>query len=197
MMTPHLPAAKSPPVATGGLSAPRQVPTFTAAEFAPRAADYCVCVFVINENGKLHKQLAAMQPHTANVDVVIADGGSTDGSTDHEKLRSLGVNTLLTKTGPGKLGAQMRMAFAWALDRGYKGVVCIDGNGKDGPDAIPRFVEKLEEGYDHVHGSRFLAGGVCEDLPLSRWLGLKVLHAPLTSLPSRSSYSDTTRRFRT
>src|SRR5687768_7975040 len=129
-MTPNIFAPKSPPVVTGGLAAPRQVPAFTAAEFAPRSADYCVCVFVINENGKLHKQLAAMREHTAGVDVVIADGGSTDGSTDAEKVNSLGVNTLLTKTGPGKLGAQMRMAFAWALDRGYKGVVCIDGNGK-------------------------------------------------------------------
>src|SRR5262245_23269170 len=117
MLTPNIHAAKSSPVATGGLAASRQVPAFTLSEFAPKSADYCVCVFVINENGKLHKQLAAMREHAANVDVVIADGGSTDGSTDHAKLQSLGVNTLLTKTGPGKLGAQMRMAFAWALDR--------------------------------------------------------------------------------
>src|SRR5581483_11272361 len=157
---------------------------------------YCVCVFVINENGKLHKQLAAMRPHCAGVDVVVADGGSTDGSTDPGALQPLGVNTLLTKTGPGKLGAQMRMAFAWALDRGYRGVVCIDGNGKDGPDAIPRFVEKLEEGFDHVQGSRFVPGGVSENLPRSRWLGVKLLHAPLVSLASRFRYTDTTNGFR-
>lgn len=196
MLTPNLHAAKSPPVATGGLVAPREVPAFTRAEFAPKAADYCVCVFVINENGKLHKQLAAMRDHAAGVDVVVADGGSTDGSTDTDKLRSLGVNTLLTKTGRGKLGAQMRMAFAWALDRGYKGVICIDGNGKDGPDAIPRFVEKLEEGYDHVQGSRFVRGGVSENLPKSRWLGVKLLHAPLVSVASRFRYTDTTNGFR-
>jgi glycosyltransferase involved in cell wall biosynthesis len=174
----------------------REVPAFTTAEFGPRSADYCVCVFVINENGKLHKQLAAMREHTSGLDVVIADGGSTDGSTDHGTLKSLGVNTLLTKTGPGKLGAQMRMAFAWALDRGYKGVVCMDGNGKDGPDALPRFVRKLEEGYDHVQGSRFVRGGVSENLPLSRWVGVKVLHAPLVSLASRRRYTDTTNGFR-
>jgi hypothetical protein len=175
----------------------RQVPAFTTAEFAPKAADHCVCVFVINENGKLHKQLAAMREHCASVaDVVVADGGSTDGSTDPDKLKSLGVNTLLTKTGPGKLGAQMRMAFSWALDRGYNGVVSMDGNGKDGPDAIPRFVEKLEAGFDHVQGSRFVRGGVSENLPLSRWLGVKLLHAPLVSLASRLRYTDTTNGFR-
>jgi hypothetical protein len=177
-------------------ASPRQTPAFTADEFAPRRADYCVCVFVINENGKLHKQLAAMREHAAHLDIVIADGGSTDGSTDHDKLKSLGVNTLLTKTGPGKLGAQMRMAFAWALERGYKGVVSMDGNGKDGSDALPRFVEKLDAGFDHVQGSRFITGGVSENLPFSRWVGVKFLHAPLISLASRHRYTDTTNGFR-
>lgn len=181
---------------TGPAIAARQVPASTADEFAPRSAGYCVCVFVINENGKLHKQLAEMREHAANVDVVIADGGSTDGSTNHDTLRSLGVNTLLTKTGPGKLGAQMRMAFAWALDRGYKGVISMDGNGKDGPEALPRFAEKLDYGYDHVQGSRFVRGGVSENLPFSRWVGVKFLHSPLISLASRHRYTDTTNGFR-
>lgn len=184
------PGTPAPPAA-------RAVPSFTAAEWAPRSADYCVCVFVINENGRLHKQLAAMRPHCAGAaDVVVADGGSTDGSTEHARLQSLGVNTLLTKTGEGKLGAQMRMAFSWALERGYKGVVSMDGNGKDGPEAVPRFVEKLEAGFDHVQGSRFVRGGVSENLPLSRWLGVRLLHAPLVSLSSRFRYTDTTNGFR-
>jgi len=188
---------QSPGTAVPGAEPPHQVPAYTAAEFAPRAADYCVCVFVINEKPKLHKQLAAMRPHCAGVaDVVVADGGSTDGSTAPADLRALGVNTLLTKTGPGKLGAQMRMAFSWALARGYKGVVSMDGNGKDGPDAIPRFVEMLDAGFDHVQGSRFVRGGVSENLPLSRWAGVKFLHAPLVSVASRFRYTDTTNGFR-
>ncbi len=175
---------------------PRQVPTHEVHEFQPRRADYCVCVFVINENGKLQKQLKQMQPFASDVDIVIADGGSTDGSTDHDLLQSFGVNSLLVKTGAGKLGAQMRMAFAWALDRGYQGVICIDGNNKDGAEAIPHFTEKLAEGFDHVQGSRFVRGGVSENLPVSRWLGVKILHAPLISLASRFRYTDTTNGFR-
>lgn len=174
----------------------RQVPSFDVHEFAPKRANYCVCAFVINENRKLHKQLEKTRPYSEAADVVVADGGSTDGSTDLAVLQGLGVNTLLVKTGPGKLGAQMRMAFAWALDRGYKGVICIDGNGKDGPDGIIRFVEKLEEGYDHVQGSRFIRGGISENLPFSRWAGLKFLHAPLISAASRHRYTDTTNGFR-
>lgn len=181
---------------TGNVDSVREVPTYEATCFREKQADYCVCIFVINENGKLHKQLEKMRAHTAGVDVVVADGGSTDGSTRRDVLEPLGVNTLLTKTGPGKLGAQMRMAFAWALERGYRGVICVDGNDKDGTEAIPRFVEKLAAGVDHVQGSRFIAGGVSENLPLSRWVGVKLLHAPLISLAGRFRYTDTTNGFR-
>ena len=175
---------------------PRQLPPFEVNEYQSRKADYCLCIFVINENGKLHKQLEKTRLYLQTVDIVVADGGSTDGSTHRDKLESLGVNTLLVKKGAGKLGAQMRMAFAWALDRGYQGVICIDGNGKDGPDAIPSFVQKLEEKFDHVQGSRFIPGGLSENLPFSRWLGVKFLHAPLISLASRYRYTDTTNGFR-
>src|SRR5207248_5139125 len=159
-------------------------------------SDYCVCIFVLNENGRLGAQLERMRSLATVADVVIADGGSTDGSVSAEVLEPLLVNTLLVKTGAGRLGAQMRMAFSWALDRGYKGVITMDGNGKDGPEAIARFVEKLEAGFDHVQGSRFLRGGVSENLPLSRWLGVKLLHAPLIALASRFRYTDTTNGFR-
>src|SRR4051812_17798370 len=86
----------------------RKVPAFDVHEYRPKAADYCVCLFVINEDGKLHAQLEMTRPFLAAADVVIADGGSSDGSTSQDLLEPLGVNTLLVKTGPGRLGAQMR-----------------------------------------------------------------------------------------
>jgi glycosyltransferase involved in cell wall biosynthesis len=172
------------------------VPDYREDVFAPRRADYCVCVFVLNEGEKLGKQLARMRPFLGGVDLVIADGGSTDGGTDPDRLRAAGVNTLLTKTGPGRLGAQMRIAFAWALGRGYRGVVTIDGNNKDGPEAIPAFVAALEGGCDHVQGSRFVRGGVSEHLPFSRWAGVRFVHAPLISAAAGFRYTDTTNGFR-
>jgi len=172
------------------------VPHYDRHELQEKRSRFCVCVFVINEGEKLLKQLARMQPQASKIDIVIADGGSTDGSTETKRLADLGVNTLLVKRGPGKLGAQMRMAFAWALERGYEGVVVIDGNGKDGVEAIPRFVEKLDAGYDHVQGSRFIEGGVSENLPFSRWFGVKFIHAPMIGLASGFDYTDTTNGFR-
>ena len=175
----------------------RIVPSYETYEFDAKKNLYCICVFVINEGEKLLNQLKTMSSICSGlVDVVVADGGSTDGSTDHDTLKRLGVNTLLVKTGEGKLGSQMRMAFDWALNRGYKGVVVVDGNGKDGMGAIPCFVEELKNGVDHVQGSRFIKGGHHENTPKSRLWGLKLLHVPLMRLASGFKYTDTTNGFR-
>ena len=179
--------------ATPGL---RQVPAYTVDEFAPRRARHCVAIFVINEDGRLLAQLDRMKPLAGQVDVLLADGGSTDGSTERARLAEKGVRVLLTKTGPGRLSAQMRMAFDYALGAGYEGIITMDGNDKDDPAAIPRFVKALDEGCDHVQGSRFVAGGEAVNTPWSRLLGIKLLHAPLISVAARRRYTDTTNGFR-
>lgn len=173
-----------------------QFPDFTAQEFFTKKNRYCVCVFVINEGQKIQKQLKRMKKYATDIDIIVADGGSTDGSLEKPFLKTVSVRTLLTKTGPGKLSAQMRMAFAYAIQQGYEGVVVVDGNGKDDISAIPQFITLLDEGYDHVQGSRFIPGGKAVNTPLSREIGLHVLHAPLISLASRKRHTDTTNGFR-
>jgi dolichol-phosphate mannosyltransferase len=177
-------------------TAPWHVPTFEVYELDSKRNDYCVCVFVINEGDRLKRQLYRMRPLSSLVDIVIADGGSTDGSTNDDELKLENVNTLLIKTGEGKLGSQMRMAFAWALRRGYRGVVVVDGNNKDSVEDVPKFIERLRNGVDHIQGSRFIPGGRHEGTPISRLLGLKLLHAPLIRLASGFKYTDTTNGFR-
>ena len=174
----------------------REVPAFTAASYRPRRARYCCAIFVINEGAKLLGQLDRMAPLADLVDLVVADGGSTDGSTTEAHLAPRGVTALLTKTGPGRLSAQMRMAFAWALDQGYEGVITIDGNGKDDTSAVPAFARALDDGYDHLQGSRFVPGGRAIRTPLARYLGIRLLHAPLISLAAGRRYTDTTNGFR-
>lgn len=183
------------------LSTPRQpaardVPAYCADVFGPRRTRYCVIVPVINEGERLRRQLVRMAPFAPLADIVIADGGSTDGSVARTVVEPFGVRAVLVKTGPGKLSAQMRMALAWALDEGYEGTVFIDGNDKDDPDAIPRFLAALERGIDHVQGSRFVPGGRAENTPLPRLLGIKLVHAPLLSLSAGFRYTDTTNGFR-
>jgi dolichol-phosphate mannosyltransferase len=174
----------------------RQVPSFIEKSLQKKKNKYCVCVFVINEGERIQKQLKAMKEYTSIIDVVVADGGSKDGSLEEAFLKEQNVRALLTKTGPGKLSAQMRMALSWALDEGYEGVVVVDGNGKDDISALPNFVKLFEEGYDHIQGSRFIPGGKAINTPLSREIGLHFIHAPLISLAAGQRHTDTTNGFR-
>src|SRR5258708_26511133 len=70
-------------------------------------------------------------------DILVGDGGSWDSSGDPAALRNCPVRALLVKAGPGKLSGQLRMLLDYALDEGYEGFVLLDGNGKDGVEAIP------------------------------------------------------------
>src|SRR6185295_18459637 len=97
----------------------------------PKARRYCVAVFVINEGDRVRAQLAGMAPLADRVDIVVADGGSTDGSLALDTLDAFRLRALLVKRGPGKLSAQMRMAIDFAMSEGYDGLIVIDGNGKD------------------------------------------------------------------
>jgi glycosyltransferase involved in cell wall biosynthesis len=175
---------------------PEGVPLYEVTELAPRRHPYLVAVFVINEGKKLLDQLDRMRPLADAVDVVIADGGSTDGSTSRESLLPRRVRALLTKMGPGRLSAQMRMAFDYALREGYQGVVSMDGNNKDDPSSVTAFVEALSEGYDYLQGSRFIEGGIARNTPLHRLLAIRLLHAPLIARAAGFPYTDTTNGFR-
>ncbi len=173
-----------------------RVPDFTEQSFKEKRQSYCVCVFVINEGEKVQQQLRAMERYSSQVDIVVADGGSTDGSLEPDFLQSVNARALLTKTGPGKLSAQMRMAFAWALDEGYKGIIVVDGNGKDDISVLPEFIRLLDAGYDHIQGSRFIKGGKAVNTPLERLVAVRLIHSPLISLAARHHHTDTTNGFR-
>lgn len=184
------------PIAARADAARRSVPAHDVVTLAPRRSRYAVCLFVINEAERLHRQLARMRAAGHGLDVVVADGGSSDGSTDPATLAAAGVRTLLVKRGPGRLSAQMRMGLAWCLDEGYDGVVVMDGNDKDDPEALPRFAAMLDAGYDHVQGSRYVPGGRAVNTPLARHLAVTFVHAPLVSLAAGRRYTDTTNGFR-
>ncbi len=88
------------------------------------------------------------------------------------------------------------MAFDYGLREGYEGIVAMDGNNKDDPGAVKDFVEALDDGYDYVQGSRFIAGGRARNTPVHRLLAIKLLHAPLVRHASGFPYTDTTNGFR-
>lgn len=188
------------PLHNKGPTSGREVPSYDVLELSGKFSDVALCVPVINEGERIGRQFEKMKDLAGivggPVDIVIADGGSTDGSLEMSRLTSANVRCRLTKTGPGKLGAQIQMAFDWCLAQGYRAVVLIDGNDKDEPSEVLRFIAKLDEGYGFVQGSRFVRGGRALRNPRSRVLGIRLLHAPALSLTSNFHYTDTTNGFR-
>lgn len=174
------------------------VPSFQSFELHNKQNDYALLIPIINEGERiiLELQRAKKFEISTYVDIIICDGGSSDGCTDEKILTSLDVNTILIKTDYGKQSAQLRMGIWWALQRGYKGIITIDGNNKDSIEDCRRFVEKLNEGYDFIQGSRFISGGLAVNTPLSRLIAIKTIHAPFVSMISGHKFTDTTNAFR-
>lgn len=174
------------------------VPRFECTEFSGKSKDYVVLIPIINEGDRIIKELERAYRHNVSdyADIVICDGGSSDGCTEKNRLVSLNVNTLLVKMDSGKQGAQLRMGIWWALQRGYKGIITVDGNNKDSIEDVPRFIEKLREGYDFVQGSRFVNGGKAINTPFIRNISVRLIHAPIISLTAHHRFTDTTNAFR-
>ena len=174
------------------------VPVFTSTEYAPKSTKYCLLIPIINEGERIVAELERAKKHGVDklVDIIICDGGSTDGCTADNQLKYLRVNTLLVKLGEGKQGAQLRMGFWWALGRGYDGVITIDGNNKDSIEDVLQFIKKLDDGYDFVQGSRYIKGGRAINTPLIRHVSVKLIHAPIISLAAGERFTDTTNAYR-
>jgi dolichol-phosphate mannosyltransferase len=174
------------------------VPKFECIELQPKHAKYCLCIPIINEGERIAKELHRAKKHNIDnlVDIIICDGDSNDGCTNLNLFKELGVNTLLVKKDIGKQGAQLRMGMWWAMQRGYEGVITIDGNNKDSIEDVIIFVEKLDEGYDFIQGSRFIKGGKAINTPFIRYISVRLIHAPIISLSARQLFTDTTNAFR-
>lgn len=173
-----------------------QIPNHKKEILKEKSTKYCVIVPVINEGERIQIQLQKMKNISEDIDIVIADGGSTDGSLELEFLKSCNVRAILVKKDKGKLSAQLRMAYKFALDEGYAGIVTVDGNGKDSVESIYEFIKKLDEGYDMIQGSRFVPGGTAINTPKIRHFAVKLIHIPAVSLMAGFKYTDTTNGYR-
>lgn len=170
-------------------------PLYQTQEFFHKRTKYCVVIVILNEGDRIKNQLGRMQKNTHLADIIIADGHSTDGSTTPDFLISSGVRTLLVTEEKG-LSTATRMGIHYALEQGYEGVITIDGNGKDGVEALPQFIAELDAGWDMIQGSRFMKGGFHKNTPLERYVGVRFVLAPLLAVGCGFWYSDPTNAFR-
>ncbi len=124
---------------------------------------------------------------------LVVDDGSTDNTAQIARDKGATVVSLPSTLGAG---VAIREMIRYAREHKYEVIVFLAGNNKDDPDEIARLLEKIEEGYDFVQGSRFLPGGKYGgDMPLYRVWATK-LHAFLMGLITGKKITESTNGFR-
>ena len=111
-----------------------------------------VVIPAYNESEALPGVLADLAAETPDLDVVVVDDGSADG-TDRV-ARTAGVACVRLPFNVGQGGA-LRAGFRYAVERGYERVVQVDGDGQHRADQIHRLLDDSDSGADLVIGNRF------------------------------------------
>lgn len=133
-----------------------------------------VVVPTYNEAGTIESLLDALLRTRLQLDVLVVDGNSPDGTTDVARTwadrHALTVNVLTQRERNG-LGGAYRAGFARALAAGYDVVVQMDADGSHPASAIREMLAAVSNGSDLVIGSRYTPGGCCDKTwPLHRKL---------------------------
>jgi len=117
-----------------------------------------------NERENLHAFLDALFAVAPQVDVLIVDDNSPDGTgvlADEVAARDPRVH-VRHRAGKLGLGTAYLEGFEWALAQGYDVVFEIDTDLSHDPRYVPEFIRAIEAGADVVIGSRNIPGGGVE-----------------------------------
>ena len=95
-----------------------------------------VLIPALNESLRIREVVQGALLHCPNV--IVVDDGSTDGT--HECIADLPVILLRYAQRQGK-GKALRDGFREARQRGFKGVLTMDGDGQHSADDLPRLLE--------------------------------------------------------
>jgi dolichol-phosphate mannosyltransferase len=132
-----------------------------------------VCIPTYDEADSLPAVLNGIRAHAPEVDILVADDNSPDGTgeiadelAEHDERLHV-----LHRTRKAGLGAAYLAAFAWGFERGYDVLVEMDADGSHRPEDLPALLGAVEAGADLVLGTRWMPGGSTQNWPRRRqWL---------------------------
>jgi glycosyltransferase involved in cell wall biosynthesis len=147
-----------------------------------------------NEAENLPAVLEELKLVLPEVDVLVVDDGSTDETADSARAAGARVIRLPFNLG---IGGAVQAGFTYALERGYRHMVQVDGDGQHDAAEIETLFAAMEAepGIDMVCGSRFLSKDLKYPSPVSRRTGIHIF-AFLLSRLVHQPVSDPTSGFR-
>jgi dolichol-phosphate mannosyltransferase len=128
-----------------------------------------VIIPTYNEREALPVQLAAVRAAAPDVDILVADDNSPDGTgawADSVAAEDSQVH-VLHRAGKAGLGAAYIAGFAWGIERGYDIIIEMDADGSHRAVDLPRLLEQAGDA-DLVIGSRWVDGGSVVNWPWRR-----------------------------
>lgn len=152
------------------------------------------CLIIVpafNEGGSISKLIDRLQRALPEMDVVVIDDGSTDGTAMLAEKRS---NIVCLPFNLG-IGGAMQTGYRYADLHDYDVAIQVDGDGQHRPCEVRKLVQRLVSGQaDLIVGSRFLEQSGYRQHPL-RSLGSLILRLTLRLLINRD-ITDCTSGFR-
>lgn len=120
-----------------------------------------------NEKGNVEKLITVLEeeifPHIKNHDIhiLVADDNSPDGTGDVVKDLMKKYKNLYLITGEKRgLGAAYVRAMGYAIEKLSADIMFeMDADFFHDPKKVPEFLQKIDEGYDFVIGTRYSGGG--------------------------------------
>ncbi|MFN0158901.1 MAG: polyprenol monophosphomannose synthase [Bacteroidota bacterium] len=122
-----------------------------------------------NEADNIPKLIPAVLSKAPNVDVLIVDDNSPDGTAALVRNMMEGESRvhLIEREGKMGLGTAYVAGFKYALKNGYDCVCEMDADFSHSPTEIPNFLAKIEHA-DLVLGSRYIGGVRILNWPIQR-----------------------------
>jgi dolichol-phosphate mannosyltransferase len=121
----------------------------------------------LNEANKVGKVISKVPADIVDT-VLVVDDGSTDETT--QEAEEAGAMVIQHKVNRG-VGAAIRTGIDYALANEYDITVVMASDDQDEPAEVTRLLDPIvTDGYDYIHGSRYLAGGRRVNHPLHRTL---------------------------
>lgn len=154
---------------------------------------YLVGIAAYNEGNKIHRVLQKFNDD-ACYDVLLIDDASTDGSLEGIE-KKFSVKLIVNSDNKGA-GYATRQIIDYGKTHGYETVFFVSGNDKDSADDIVKLKAAVEDGFDFVQGSRYLAGGLHGRMPFYRKVATRLIHPLLFSLITGKKITDSTNGFR-